>query len=102
MAAVASAVNYRVADSKRLALQPHRFRPDIDRGASIDSFSRFLLVPHDRIYYNRIARFQVHYAVGEGINRNVESASIVNDRSFRASIDTLPSSMVASNSNLYE
>lgn len=35
MAAVASAVNYRVADSKRLALQPYRFRFDIDRRAYI-------------------------------------------------------------------
>lgn len=52
MAAVASAVNYRVADSKRLALQPHRFRFDIDRCASIDSFSRFVF-PRDRICNNR-------------------------------------------------
>lgn len=52
MAAVASAVNYRVANSKRLALQPHRFRFDIDRSASIDSFSRFVF-PRDRICNNR-------------------------------------------------
>lgn len=52
MAAVASAVNYRVADSKRLALQPHRFRFDIDRRASIDFFSRFVF-PRDRICNNR-------------------------------------------------
>lgn len=52
MAAVASAVNYRVADSKRLALQPHRFRFDIDRRASIDAFSRFVFPP-DRICNNR-------------------------------------------------
>lgn len=43
MAAVASAVNYRVADSKRLALQPHRFRFDIDRRASIVPFFSVLL-----------------------------------------------------------
>jgi len=52
MAAVASAVNYRVADSKRLALQPHRFRFDIDHCTSIGSFSRFVFL-HDRICNNR-------------------------------------------------
>lgn len=52
MAAVASAVNYRVADSKRLALQPHRFRFDIDHCASIGSFSRFVFL-HGRICNNR-------------------------------------------------
>lgn len=51
MAAVASAVNCRVADSIRLALQPYRFRFDIDRRASIDSFSRFF---SSRTYNNRI------------------------------------------------
>jgi len=35
-----------------LALQPHRFRFDIDRCASIDSFSRFVFL-RDRICNNR-------------------------------------------------
>lgn len=70
MAAVASAVNYRVVDSKRLALQPHRFRFDIDRRASIDAFSRFVFFC-DRICNNRNEITPSLLAGGKKIDRIV-------------------------------
>lgn len=82
MAAVASAVNYRVADSKRLALQPHRFRFDIDRHASIDFFSRFVF-PRDRICNNRNEITPSLLAGEKKIDRICRSSEIINDlRSF--------------------